>query len=307
VSLSISQPTRGVALVESLLVSLIWASSFLFVKEALADLGPLTIAGLRYFGAFLILLPFMRKHWQILPTFNRRTWLKLLSLGFTSYVIGNGALFWGLKFIPAITASFMMSFTPVLVLLGGVFWLKEIPTYRQLGGIVISLLGGGLFFSEGLRSGEPTGVVILFIGLIGFALFSLLGRSSARAGQVNTLLLTALPLGMGGGILLLIGLPLEGLPSFSVKTLIIVIWLAAINTAFGYLLYNHALRVLPALEMNIMLNLSPLWTALMAWLVFHDRLSIFQLLGMLTVILGVVIVQTTQNNRSSMDSSRAGI
>jgi drug/metabolite transporter (DMT)-like permease len=304
VSLASSQPSRILALGESFLVSLIWASSFIFVKEALADLGPLTIAGLRYFGAFLILLPFIRKHQRTLYSFSKRTWLQLCALGIASYVIGNGALFWGLKFIPATTASFMMSFTPVLVLLGGIFWLKEIPTYRQLGGIFISLLGGGLFFSQGLKPGEPTGLAILFTGLLGFALFSLLGRSSARTGQINTLLLTALPLGMGGGILLLIGLPLEGLPSFSVKTLIIVIWLATINTALGYLVYNHALRVMQALEMNIMLNLSPLWTALMAWLVFRDKLSIYQVLGMVTVILGVVIVQW---QRTGINSSKNSI
>jgi drug/metabolite transporter (DMT)-like permease len=51
-----------------------------------------------------------------------------------------------------------------------------------------------------------------------------------------------------------------------------VLWLAAVNTALGYILYNHALQVLTAFEMNVMLNLSPLWTALMAWFLLSERL-----------------------------------
>ena len=51
--------SHSVAIIEGLLVTIIWASSFVFVKMALAYMGPLTIAGLRYFIGFLILLPFL--------------------------------------------------------------------------------------------------------------------------------------------------------------------------------------------------------------------------------------------------------
>jgi len=50
---------RAVAIIEALLATFIWASSFVFVKMILPDVGPLTIAGLRYFLGFLFLLPFM--------------------------------------------------------------------------------------------------------------------------------------------------------------------------------------------------------------------------------------------------------
>ena len=48
---------RIAALLEALLATIIWASSFVLVKMILSNIGPLTIAGLRYFLAFLILLP----------------------------------------------------------------------------------------------------------------------------------------------------------------------------------------------------------------------------------------------------------
>lgn len=86
-------------------------------------------------------------------------------------------------------------------------------------------------------------------------------------------------------------LPLEGLPAFSLPIFGIVFWLALVNTALAYLLYNHSLQVLTALEMNMLLNLSPLGTAGLAWLILGERLTLVQAIGIVIVILGVSLVQ----------------
>ena len=160
----------------------------------------------------------------------------------------------------------------------------------------LPLAGSVLFFSAGLQAGEPLGLGIVVVGLIGFLFFGILGREVAREQKVDTLSLTAIPLAFGGGLLLLVALPLEGLPTFSVTGYGIVLWLVVINTAFAYILYNHSLQVLTALEMNVMLNLSPLVTAVLAWLLLDERLSIVQIIGMISVIVGVVLVQKKINS-----------
>ncbi|MBI5955639.1 MAG: EamA family transporter, partial [Chloroflexi bacterium] len=142
-----------------------------------------------------------------------------------------------------------------------------------------------------LRPGEQLGIAIVSAGLLGFALFGILGREVARDQQIGTLSLTAMPLAFGGGFLLLVALPLEGLPNFAAIAWAIVLWLAIINTAFAYVLYNHSLQVLTALEMNIMLNLTPLGTAVLAWLFLGETLTIVQIVGVVTVISGVIFVQ----------------
>jgi probable blue pigment (indigoidine) exporter len=281
-------PTPLVALVEGVIVNLIWASSFIIVKIALTDLGPLTIGGLRYFIGFLCLLPFLRRrHFSL----TRRQWLSMGLLGLSAYTIGNGAMFWALQFLPATTVAFLMGVITILVLMGGILWLKEIPNWLQTIGILITLGGMALFFSPGLKPGEPLGLAILAIGLIGFALFGLLGRILARDRQVDTITQTAMPLAIGGGLLLAVAIPLEGLPSAPPGTWGLVLWLAAVNTALGYVLYNHALQSLSAFEMNVLLNLSPIWTALMGWLLLDETLTTLQVAGMVVVILGVILVQ----------------
>ncbi|MFV1948521.1 MAG: DMT family transporter [Anaerolineales bacterium] len=286
---------RRLALIEALLVTIIWSSTFVIVKMGLESLGPLTIAGLRYLIGSLILAPFLMLRRSSRAPISKKLWLKLILIGISAYTIGNGALFWGLKFIPATTGSFLMSMIPLLVLFGGAILLKEIPTRWQIMGVILSLFGSGLFFSSGLMPGEPQGVVILSIGLLGFMAFSLLGRGIALDKQLDTLRLTTLPLLIGGGVSLLLAFTVERLPLITWRGFLIVSWLAIINTAGGYLLYNHALQELTVLEMNMVMNLSPLFTALLGWILLGETLSLRQIIGMLVVIGGVILVQRSAN------------
>ncbi len=194
-----------------------------------------------------------------------------------------------------------MSMIPLLVLIGGALLLREVPTRWQVFGVILCLLGSGLFFSGGLLPGEPRGILIMSVGLIGFMAFSLLGRGIARDRQLNTLTLTTLPLVIGGLISLILAITVEGLPSFSGNSLFLVLWLALVNTSLGYLLYNHALRDLTALEMNMIMNLSPLFTALLSWIILKEQLSVIQIIGMVIVIIGVILVQLFSKSSSPKD------
>lgn len=290
-SMPVTDNRRLIALAESVLVTLIWSSTFVVVKLGLETLGPLTIAGLRYLLGAIVLLPFLIKRRSLKVSFSREIWLRLILIGVSAYTIGNGALFWGLKYLPATTGSFLLSLIPLLVLGGGALLLKEIPTRWQIFGVILSLFGSGLFFSTGLQPGEPKGLLIVGFGLIGILTFTLLGRGIARERKLDTLTLTTLPLAIGGLLTMLIALFVEGVPQFTGRSLMIVLWLAVVNTALGYMLYNHSLRELTALEINMIMNLSPLFTAIMSWFVLGERLGLIQILGMVIMVLGVILVQ----------------
>lgn len=297
-------PSHTLALLEALLVSMVWGSSFILVKIALTELGPLTIGGLRYFIGFACLLPFMRRGSF---TLTRDQWLRMFLLGISAYTLANGAMFWSLRYLPATTGSFLMSLITVTIVFGGIFWLREIPNRIQTIGICIVLAGMALFFSPGLQSGEPVGLAIFMLALLGFTLFTLLSRLTVVARQVNTLTLTALPLAMGGGLLLAVAMPFEGMPNASLRTWGLVLFLAAVNTALGYMLYNHALQSLQAFELNVVLNLSPIWTALLGWVLLGEALGGTQWAGVLVVVAGTMLVQKrNQKSRPWKQSKHPG-
>ncbi len=283
------KPSYPIAIAEAVLVNLIWATSFIIVKLILDEISPLTISGLRYFIGALILLPFILQEKG--EPLSAKTWGTLLILGIAQYTIGNGGIFWALQYLPATTVSFLMGGVTIATLVGSVFWLKEIPSKIQILGIFVALVGGTLFFADGIKAGEKIGLLLFLIGMLGTTYFTLAGRKIARVGAISTLKLTGVPLLLGGIVTLLIAIPLEGIPSASPSAWGLILVLATVNTALGYFLYNHALQVLTAIQMNILLSLAPFWTALFSFFLLNERLGWMQMLAMVIVIIGVILVQ----------------
>jgi drug/metabolite transporter (DMT)-like permease len=218
-------------------------------------------------------------------------WLQMALLGFFGYTLANGALFWSMRFLTATTVSFLMGLVSITSLLGAAAIFKEIPNRFQFLGIVITLIGMMLFFQNGLRSGEPIGLAIFALALIGFTAFALLSRAFAAYNQLDTLTLTALPLALGGGLMLAIAIHFEGIPSASYKTWGTILFLAVINTALGYILYFSAIKFLQAFELNMILNLTPMWTAILGYLLLGEILIPLKWTGIVIVMIGMLIIQ----------------
>lgn len=297
--LALSHPGRLLAVSEALLTALIWSSSFVGVKVALAYTGPFTVAGLRYFLAFLFLLPWLFKKQGRSPFLTKAQWSRFTLMGFFQYTIGNGALFFALKTLSATTGSLALCLVPIPVLLLGIARLKERPRHVQLLGLVITVGGSILFFSPGLELKDPLPLGLLAIAILSFSAFPVLAREAARDRQVENVTLTALPLGIGGGILLVLAGVVEGIPHIPLFAWGVTLGLAMVNTLIAYLLFNHSLQHLTAVEANVMLNLAPLGTAIIAWGALDERLLPVQIAAMLLVVGGASLVQWRKRTKAS--------
>lgn len=289
--LSLAIPTRLAALIEVLLVALIWSSSFVGVKYVLDHAGPLTVAGLRYFLAFLLLSPWLWRDWKALLALPRSLWKKFTLIGFSQYFAGNGALFWALQFLPATAGSLVLCLVPIPVLILGILRLGEWARPAQVVGVGVAIGGSLLFFMPGLEPGEPLSLAILVVAPIAFAVLPVWGREVARDRLAGNVTLTGLPLAIGGGLALVARLAWEGVPRLPPSGWGVIVGLSAVNTAFAYLLFNHALRRLTAIEANVVLNLSPLGAALLARATLGENLSAMQARAMVAVVVGVSLVQ----------------
>jgi len=283
--------SRLLPIAEAALVSAIWASSFVGVKVAFSYAGPFTVAALRYSIAGLVLLPaaIASLTGRVRPA--ARVWPRLFSIGLFQYLIGNGALFLALTMVRPTAASLALCLTPIPVLALEFFYLKERSGALHLLGIAVAIGGTVLFFSSGIQPVPPLAIGMLALATISFAVLPVIGRDLARSGEVGNLVLTGVPLAIGGGGLLVVALLVEGVPRLPLVGWGIVIGLAVVNTLAAYLLFNHALRSLHASEANVLLNLAPIGTALIAWGALGDRLTPMQMLAMAIAIAGVSLAQ----------------
>ena len=282
---------RLVAIGQMLTVVLVWSSSFVGVKVALNHTGPLTVAAYRYFLAFVFLLPWLSLRQGSYTKLTRSQWLRFGLMGIAQYTIGNGVLYIAMKTLSATTGSLALCFLPIPVSLLGMVYLKERASWPRAAGLALTVGGSVLYFSRGLQPGEPFALFLLSVAVICAAAFPVLAREVAREQRVDTATLTALPLGIGGGILLFFAGILEGIPQMSFVGWGIVVGLAVVNTLLPYLLYSHALRTLHALEANIFVSLTPLGTSLIAAATVGERLTGIQFVALFLMIAGASLVQ----------------
>ena len=130
----------------------------------------------------------------------------------------------------------------------------------------------------------------------------LLDRDINRNKDISPLVITFISMGIGAIILLTVGLSLNGLPSISFKNWMFLIWLAAINTAFAFTIWNLTLRNLTAMESSIINGTMLIQIAFLAWIFLDETITIQEGVGMLVAALGAVLVQLKkESNKSKND------
>lgn len=313
-------------------VTFLWSTSWVLIKVGLQDIPPLTFAGLRYFGAFLLLLALLRgsspggpqrpfprrRHEQKLNTMNEKQeqeerdesvfsrsiprssvayfkksdWLGLAGLGLLIYAIAPGSQFLGLVYLPAITFSLLLNGTAVLVAVLGIPLLREWPTRLQWGGMLIFLGGVLIFFHPWhIPAAQGAGYVIAAVHLLAISFASILGRGINRRQRLHPLLVTTISMGIGATLLLGTGLALEPWPRLGWGQWGIVLWLAVVNTAVAFTLWNYTLRTLSAMESVLINNTMLIQISLLAWLFLGERLTGLQVGALALAALGALLAQ----------------
>ncbi len=283
------------AVIQALFVTFLWATSWVLIKFGLKDLPPLTFAGLRYTFAFVCLcIPVLGSSSRRaqLRSLHINDWLQLMLLGLIFIAITQGAQFIALSYLPATTLTLLLNMSVVVVALLGSLMLAERLMLRQWLGMGVFFVGIVLyFFPVNMPSSERLGLLAAVVAVLANAVSSILGRHINRRAHINPLVVTFVSIGIGGLVLLMIGLAQSGFPQLTPLNWIVIAWLAAINTAFAFTLWNHTQRSLPAVESSIINNSITIQIAILAWLFLGERISLQAVIGLLLVAVGVMLVQ----------------
>lgn len=278
----------------ALLVTFLWSTSFILIKWGLAEIPPLTFAGLRYSLAFLVLLPmaFTSQNKIAIKKLDKRGWYKLIYYGLLFIAFTQGAMFIGLELLPAVTVSLWLNFTPIVVAVLAIFFLKEIPTIVQWGGALLFVIGIlTYFYPIEISESQGFGLLVMTIGVLANSSSSVLGRNINRTGKLNPVIITIISMGFGSVVLLASGIIIQGLPSISFENILYLLWLAVINTAFAFTIWNHTLRTLTAMESSIINGTMLIQIAILAWMFLGENISIMEITGMTIAAFGAILVQ----------------
>jgi drug/metabolite transporter (DMT)-like permease len=278
----------------ALLVTFLWSTSFVIIKLGLKEIPPLTFAGLRYTIAFICLLPFLftQKNLSVVKTLGRKDWVNLVLLGILFYAFTQGTQFVGLSLLPAVMVSLWLNFTPFIVTIMAIFLIKEIPILLQFFGVILFIAGIlTYFYPVSLNNNQLLGLIVMTVGVFANASSAVLGRSVNRKGNINPLVVTVISMGVGSIILLISGVLVQGLPGISFANILYLLWLAIINTALAFTVWNFTLKTLTAMESSIINGTMLIQIAILAWIFLGEEISLKEAIGMLIASFGAVLVQ----------------
>jgi len=135
------------------------------------------------------------------------------------------------------------------------------------------------------------GVVAAVVGVLANASASILGRGINRRGDIAPLAVTVVSMGVGSITLLSTGIAVQGLPQISAQSWAIIAWLAVVNTAFAFTLWNHTLRTLSATESSIINGTMLIWIPVLAVIFLQERITPKELIALVVVGIGTLLVQ----------------
>lgn len=167
------------------LLSVVWGSSFILMKEGLKAFSPYQVASLRMLSAGVILLPFAYKALKIVPR-------QKMGLVILSGLLGN--------FIPAYLfciaetqidsslAGILNSLTPMFTIIVGVLFFKVQTSYVKIIGMIIGFVGLSFLLAAGkdvsLHNLSFAGLVLLATLFYGINV-NIVGRYMHQLGSLN--------------------------------------------------------------------------------------------------------------------------
>ncbi|MBV6633127.1 MAG: DMT family transporter [Alphaproteobacteria bacterium] len=268
----------------------LWATGFIGAKYGLPYAEPFTFLSLRY--AFVIGLVCLAILWLKPSRLGRAEIGASLTIGILTHAGYLGAVFWAISIgLSAGIAAIIVGLQPIATaLLAGMF-LKERIGKRQWAGLGLGLLGVIAVLLPGLQAGvvegiNLTGVLACIFGLFAITLGTLVQRAKAQN----------VPL-WSGAFYQYVGALLATLPfailletnevTWTGEFVFALLWLSVVLSIGAISLLVLMLRHGAASKVATQFYLVPPVTAIIAYLMFDEQMTVIQLLGMAVAAAGV--------------------
>jgi drug/metabolite transporter (DMT)-like permease len=298
-------PRRMLLLVAFAAVYLVWGSTYLAVKYAIATLPPLLMAGARFLLAGLVMSAVGRASAEYeKPTAAQ--WRTSFVVGALLLVGGNGGVVLAERYIPSSLAALLVAIEPFWIVLLGWLWLRQPrPSGKVLLGLLLGFGGVYLLVGEQLGAGSGLRQLLSAGAVLGAAfcwaagsLYGLRAPSPRSAVQGAGMQMLA-----GGVLLLLLGLLIGEGHELHLGQVSRASWLG-----FGYLVvfgslvaftaYSWLMKNAPAARVATYAYVNPVVAVLLGWVMLGEALTGQMLIGAV-VIVGSVVLITSPSEKVS--------
>jgi drug/metabolite transporter (DMT)-like permease len=274
-------------------VYLVWGSSFMFTKIAVARLPPALFSGIRFLTAG-ILLALVARFGSRTPWPRRAVeWRHVAVVGFFMVFVSNGLSTWAIRYLPSNQAALLNGTSAFWIAGLGVFGRRGHPLTRPaVLGLCIGFLGAALMLipKGPLSTTSLLAQAGILVACLSWSLGTLYYRNTDT--ELSSLMFMALQMFMGGAMLLTVGIAHGDLAHWAPNGsgLIALFYLTFFSSCLAYTAYGWlSLHGTPAL-IGTYGYVNPAIATFLGWQFLDEHLSAAQLAGMIVIIVGVSIL-----------------
>ena len=278
------------------LAALFWSGNFIIGKFAtLFEVPPLTLNFLRWVMVWFILIPFTIKEVISKKSYIIKNFLVIGLMGVLSISTFNSVVYFALNFTQVINAVLMLSAIPVVIIIFSSLMKIEKTNIFQISGLILSITGVGTIISNAdiqkiVSLNFNKGDLWMIICVLSWSLYStLLKKNKSELSQFALIQIM-----VSVGLVFLVPQFLYeqsiGLDFTINKAFIFILLYVVIFPAIAaYYCWQKAINLIGPNRSAMFIQLMPLFSALMAILIFKEKFQLYHFIGATFIVSGIYL------------------
>ena len=288
-----------------ILLGVIWSSSFMWIKIAMREVGPLTLVAFRaLFGLLFCVVVILIQRVSLPRTF--REWLPLLVVGLTNIAIPFFLISWGELHIDSAVASILDATVPLFTILIAHFLLQDDKiTLPKTLGLIVGFLGIVILMSKDMGSSSSSllGQAAVIVASIFYAISAIYIRKTT----VDTpgIVRSAGPLVSATATMWLGALIFESpvqIPQLGI-TWVALLFMGVLGSGLAFVMAFYLIHEIGPTRTTMVTYLFPLGGVILGVTFLHEQLT-WQVIAGAVIIISSLVIANWEPKKQELSSEQ---
>ena len=289
-----------------ILLGSIWSSSFLWIKIAVAEIGPITLVAFRVlFGLLFSITVILVQRVQVPRTLKE--WTPFLILGISNVAIPFFLISWGEQAIDSGVAAILDATVPLFTIVIAHYLLHDDKmTVPKVSGLLTGFIGVVILMSKDIGSsiGPILGQLAVVVASMFYAGSSVYARKSTT--EASGIIRGGGPLVSSTAVMWLAAITTERpitIPHLPI-TWIALLWLGVLGSGFAFILNYYLIHEIGPTRTTMVTYIFPLGGVILGVAFLHEQLSWQVLVGGALIVASLAVAnwQPKANTVASTDT-----
>jgi drug/metabolite transporter (DMT)-like permease len=273
-----------------LVLCLIWGSTWIAIRVGLESLTPLFSAGLRFSLASIMIFVLMKI--KSIPLQTDKVSIRLyLLMGFFSFVIPFGLVYWAEQFVPSGMAAVLFAVYPFLVV---IFSFIRLPSesigFYKIFGTILGFVGIVIIFSDSFEGDLTNYLIGMFAVVLSGIMQAWIAVSIKKFGNhLHSLSMNFIPMVIAGISMIVIAFFTEDLSTIRMdeNAVLSVLYLAFFGSVITFTTFYWLIKRINLVILSLIAFITPIVALILGFFFYSEVLSTRHFIGTAMVLTGV--------------------